>query len=1209
MITTVNNSAQLLKALKAAHSGDTILLAAGNYNNISISGLSFPSGVTIASADPTHEAVLSNLVVTNSSGLTFKQLDLTTTTGTAATVTGSSNITFTQDTFAGTSSTAGTAMWLKTSSGVTVTGSTFANFGTGINVLTDSNLTITNNTFHSISGGAVRGTSVTNSTIANNTFTDASTTVPTHTDVLYLWQDNTANNVTVSGNFYGPPLPSVLTTTTQLIEALQNAHAGDVIHLAAGTYDGAAISGMQFATAVTITSADPTHEAVLTNLTVSNSSGLTFQGVAFGTTTGTAATVTNSQAITFTGDAFSGSAAGSGAAMTVSGSSGVSVTGSDFGKFATGINTTTDSNLSVTNNTFHDITGADIYGSGVVNSIISGNTFANASATNTTHTDVLNLTGSNNVTVANNTFPAPPPTVVTTTPPVTLTNAQILVQDLQNAHAGDVIQLAAGTYDGAVLSNLHFATGVTITSADPAHEAVISNLTVSNSSGLIFSGVTLTTGTGTAVTVTGSQTIGFTGDTFSGAGAGTAMAVSGSSGVSVTGSDIGNFATGLNLQTDSNVTVTGNNFHGNPGGGVVGSGVTASVINGNTFPDASSTNTTHTDVINLSGITTASQVEINGNAFGSAHIVTVSSVQQLQTALANAHGGDVIELAAGTYSNVMVESLNFAIPVTIMSADPNNHAVLQDVNVGASGVTFADLTFGTASATGIAADVENSSNIVFSHDAFSGPNDTTSTGLILRNDAGVTVTNTDVDHFNTGMQLVTSSGLTISNNTFEDIGIGAVRGTGVTNSTISGNDFTTADPTIANHQDVLYLWQDNTANNVTISGNTYGSGSTAVTDSSTPAVSTSTTTTTTTTPIVTTSPPASTGTVTSGANVVTVNSAAGLMSALQTATAGEVIKLAAGSYGDLQFSGLHFSGAGVTITSADTTNQAVVNSVAVWGMSSGINLDHLTVQLPSTEQYGLQIDGASNVNVSNMTITGTGTAGAYNGEGVLIRNATGVSVTNSDISHVNVGIESVDANTVTVSNNSIHDVSQDGIDTWGTTNEVVSHNTLTNFTPGAGIHPDAIQFAADPSGVANSNILVEDNVITRGASTALFQGIFVENTNHIEITGNAMAGTMYNGISLSSTSTGLVTNNFVEGFTDEISWIITRNVSSNVTLTNNQATQTVNYADGGVANPNYVETGTTIIPQANVGDYTAMNAWLAQHSPSTASLSDSFFLH
>jgi hypothetical protein len=1017
MITTVRNSAQLLKALKAAHNGDTILLAAGTYSAIAISGVNFTSGVTIASADSTHEAVLTGLSVTNSSGLNFQQLDLTATTGTAATVSGSSNITFSQDTFSGTGSSVGNAMMLQNSSNITVTGSNFSNFNTGINVMTDKGLTITNNTFNSISGGDIRGTSVTASTISGNTFANASSTVSNHTDVVYLWQDNTANNVTIANNTYGAPTPP--TTTPP---------------------------------------------------------------------------------------------------------------------------------------------------------------------------------------------PLAPPTPV-------MTNAQLLVADLQNAHAGDVIQLAAGTYDGAVLNNLHFAANVTITSADLMHEAVISNLTVSNSSGLVFQGLTLSTSTGTAVTVTGSQGVGFSQDTFSGpgAGAGTAMAVSGSSGVTVTGSDIGNFGTGLNLQTASNVTVTGNNFHGNPGGAVVGAGVTSSVINGNTFPDASATNTAHTDVINLSQNNTTNQVEINGNAYGSAHIVSVNSVQQLAAALQTAHGGDVIELAAGTYDAVALNNLNFTTPVTIMSADANDHAVLNNLTVMSTGITLADLTLSTG--TGTAVTIDGSHGITFDHDAFVGTTGDASTAMMVRTSDTIAITNSSISNFgNTGINLLTDSNVTVANDTFQQITGGDVRGTTVTNSTVSGDTFNDANP--------IYFWTTSTPNSVTISNNIYNAGTTPpptttappttttappTTTTSPPTTTTAPPTTTTAPPTTTTSPPTTTTAPSTGGHTVTVSNVTDLMSALQSAHAGDVIQLAAGTYSNIQLNNVNFTGGSVTITSADPTHQAVISGMTING-SSNIAFDHIQAALPSTSTVAeINISGSSNLSFDHMTFNGI--AGAYAGNGIYAVQSNGITVTNSSFGQsLRVGITNQDSTNIVESHNTFQDLGADGIDNAGSSQMVFDGNTFTSFNTIGGVHPDAIQFWAGTTGANGSNIVVENNVITRGSGNA-FQGIFVEHTSNIEIIGNAMTGTLIDGISLSTTTHALVQDNFVQSFTDISSAaIVTRGQSSNVSLVGNTATWTGQILDGGLPNPGYSETGTTIINSANVGDYTALNNWLAHHVAATNSLSDAFFL-
>src|SRR5262249_34324176 len=71
---TVSSTSALIAALKAAHPGDTIKLAAGTYSSVVIQKLSFSSPVTITSADSNHPAVLTGLNVVGSNGLKFTGL-------------------------------------------------------------------------------------------------------------------------------------------------------------------------------------------------------------------------------------------------------------------------------------------------------------------------------------------------------------------------------------------------------------------------------------------------------------------------------------------------------------------------------------------------------------------------------------------------------------------------------------------------------------------------------------------------------------------------------------------------------------------------------------------------------------------------------------------------------------------------------------------------------------------------------------------------------------------------------------------------------------------------------------------------------------------------------------------------------------------------------------------------------------------------------
>ena len=72
-----------------------------------------------------------------------------------------------------------------------------------------------------------------------------------------------------------------VTTSAELTDALGAAQAGDTIALAPGAYSNVNISGLNFAAAVNIVSQDAADQAVITDLTVSRTSGLHFQNLQF----------------------------------------------------------------------------------------------------------------------------------------------------------------------------------------------------------------------------------------------------------------------------------------------------------------------------------------------------------------------------------------------------------------------------------------------------------------------------------------------------------------------------------------------------------------------------------------------------------------------------------------------------------------------------------------------------------------------------------------------------------------------------------------------------------------------------------------------------------------------------------------------------------------------------------------------------------------
>jgi len=210
-ITTVSTSAGLLAALKSAHPGDTIQLAAGNYSGVVINNTHFASAVTITSANPLHEAVLVGLKVDSSSGLNFNKLELTAVGSTdpyyAFRVASSQNINFTNLNVHGdpeaAASTQLTGFYVSASSNISFTNSSFSHLWGAITANNDTNVDISNNTFSYLDKGGVEMGGSSNVDIMGNQFTDFQVGVGIHADAIQLYTAGTttiASNIVITGN-------------------------------------------------------------------------------------------------------------------------------------------------------------------------------------------------------------------------------------------------------------------------------------------------------------------------------------------------------------------------------------------------------------------------------------------------------------------------------------------------------------------------------------------------------------------------------------------------------------------------------------------------------------------------------------------------------------------------------------------------------------------------------------------------------------------------------------------------------------------------------------------------------------------------------------------------------------------------------------------------------------------------------------------------
>ena len=214
-------------------------------------------------------------------------------------------------------------------------------------------------------------------------------------------------------------------------------------------------------------------------------------------------------------------------------------------------------------------------------------------------------------------------------------------------------------------------------------------------------------------------------------------------------------------------------------------------------------------------------------------VVTVSTTVGLIAAVKVAKDGDVIKLAAGTYSNVTFKSIDVPGNVTITSADVNRPAVLKDLYVLRSGgMTFKDLELSREQeGESNAFRILNSHDVVLDKLNVHGTMDNNAQndrGLVLvQNSANVTVSNSEFQQGFAAISHADSTNVKIINNYIHDIRTDGIRGGGTSNLTISGNTITDLRPMAGDHQDAIQIWGKNVkdATNIVVENNTFVRGS------------------------------------------------------------------------------------------------------------------------------------------------------------------------------------------------------------------------------------------------------------------------------------------------------------------------------------------------------------------------------------------------
>ena len=321
---------------------------------------------------------------------------------------------------------------------------------------------------------------------------------------------------------------------------------------------------------------------------------------------------------------------------------------------------------------------------------------------------------------------------------------------------------------------------------------------------------------------------------------------------------------------------------------------------------------------------------------------------------------------------------------------------------------------------------------------------------------------------------------------------------------------------------------------------------------------------------------------------------------------GDVISIAAGKCETLNLYNVNKAAPGITLQPAPgaTVEIAGINLNVSDGYTFRAGPGVLEVTPWAHNGIAVAFGGSAN-HFDGLTVHGGQadytTAG---GNGFMIRDATGGSITNNELYWLNTGINHLNplnnGETILIARNRLHDIRFDGI--RGQSSKIeIRGNTLSDFYPTAGDHPDGVQFWTTGLSAPLHDITIADNVIRQGAGRPI-QGLFIGNENrqpfhNLTITGNLVLGGMYHGLSVGwADATLVISDNYVGGFVGNLDgaqqmvpWLMVGD-SVGGKVSNNYATGW--QIDGANKNTGLVLSNNHTIPLAKAGDYTMANRWL-----------------
>ena len=179
--------------------------------------------------------------------------------------------------------------------------------------------------------------------------------------------------------------------------------------------------------------------------------------------------------------------------------------------------------------------------------------------------------------------------------------------------------------------------------------------------------------------------------------------------------------------------------------------------------------------------------------------------QTLAAQIAAAKSGQTILLASGAYGPLQLYGRKFSGAGLVIEAQAGAKPVFPEIDIGGSdGITLKNVEVDIQTAK-FGVNVDNSHQINLVGLTIHGPADKPLNGMMLRDGAGMAVTDSTLSHLEHGINLWNSDHVQILRNTFHDIESDGIRGPS-SHVDVIGNHASDFHPVAGDHPDFIQFW-------------------------------------------------------------------------------------------------------------------------------------------------------------------------------------------------------------------------------------------------------------------------------------------------------------------------------------------------------------------------------------------------------------------